>query len=66
MGKWSLMTRVANDSREVSMSKIPLHIKNSVTTTLHAMLGVTLESVEHYMLSTFFGHFNDLEVLLCT
>ena len=34
--------------------------------TLHAMIGVTLESVEHYMLSTFFGHFNDLEVLLCT
>ena len=34
--------------------------------TLYAMLGVTVESVEHYMLSTFFGHFNDLEVLLCT
>ena len=35
--------------------------------TLHAMLGVTVESVENYMISTFFGHFNDLEqVLLCT
>ena len=36
----SQMTRVANDSREVSMSKIPLHIKNSVTTMPQGKKGI--------------------------